>query len=197
MPNGDVKWRFELSQNTTSKEFSANTVTLGPGGAVYVPIQVISRVNSDQSLHLYALGPDGSLNWDVDIGATTDAQYNTLSVGTPAVSLDGSLVFVSVAEPLPGSGMTGSLQYMVAVTAKGVIKWHQTATKTYQSPYMEPVVNPRDGLVYISGSAAGLSALVPDSGQVVWPYTPPRADEASTGFASDGKTMLVSEFLPG
>merc|ERR1712166_908764 len=200
MPNGDVTWRFDLSKNTTSqtyKQFSQvyGAVTLGPGGTVYVPIQVISQSNSDQSLHLYALGPDGSLNWDVDIGATTDAQYNTLSVGTPAVSLDGSLVFVSVAEPLPGGGMVGSLQYLVAVTAKGLIKWHQTPTKTYQAPYQEPIVSPRDGLVYVSGSASELSALSPDSGQVVWAYTPPRADSAKIGFASDGKTMLVSEFL--
>ena len=50
MPKGDIKWRFELSQSTTSKQFSTNTVALGPEGTVYVPIQVISQVNSDQSL---------------------------------------------------------------------------------------------------------------------------------------------------
>jgi len=202
MPNGDVTWRFDLSQNTTSqtyKQFSQvyGAVTLGPGGTVYVPIQVISQVNSYQSLHLYAFGPDGSLNWDVDIGATTGAQYNSIPVGLPAVSLDGSLVFVSVAEPIPDGGLQGSLQYMVALTAKGVIKWQQNATTTFLAPKKIPVVNPRDGLLYVSGSAYGFTALSPDNGQVVWSYTPPRADSAFIEFSSDGKTMLVEEFLPG
>merc|ERR1712166_1024638 len=180
MPNGDVTWRFDLSQNTTSQTYKQ-----------------FSQVYSYQSLHLYALGPDGSLNWDVDIGATTGAQYNSIPVGLPAVSLDGSLVFVSVAEPIPDGGLQGSLQYMVALTAKGVIKWQQNATTTFLAPKKMPVVNPRDGLLYVSGSAYGLTALSPDSGQVVWPYTPPRADSAFIEFSSDGKTMLVKEFLPG
>lgn len=190
MPNGDVKWRFHLAENTT-KKFALKTVTPGPAGTIYVSVYV--GPSDRQSLHLYALGPEGALNWDLEFVALST---NTVISGPPAVSLDGSLVFVPVNE---NCGAFCWLNYLVAVTAQGTIKWRQAPAKSFFGPKMSPVVG-LDGNVYISDSHTGLSALTP-GGVPVWSFefgNVQRADAIFPPvFTSDGNTMIVPEFLPG
>jgi len=190
-PNGDVKWRFHLAENT-NKEFALKTVTPGPAGTIYVSVYV--GPSKKKSLQLYALGPEGALNWVLDFVAL----FTTTSIsGPPATSLDGDLVFVPVNEYSKKD--FGYFNYLVAVTAQGAIKWHQSPVRSPLGPKMSPVVGP-DGNVYISDSNTGLSALSP-GGSPVWSFefgNVQSADAISPPvFASDGNTMIVPEFFPG
>ncbi|MEZ5331958.1 MAG: PQQ-binding-like beta-propeller repeat protein [Thermoanaerobaculia bacterium] len=138
-PEGRVRWRF-----TVDGRFVSHRVGLGPDGTVYA---------HDNWGTLYALSPEGGLEWLLDLGDEGDE-------GPTVVGADGT-VYVGV-NPL------GPDAQVVAVNPDGTVRWTFTTTNT-QGLLAGPGIGP-DGNVYgvMETPGIGAFALDPDDGTLLW-----------------------------
>lgn len=136
---GQVRWRF-----TCDGRFVLHRAGIGPDGTVYA---------QDNWGTLYALSPDGGLQWLLDLGDEGDE-------GPTVVGPDGT-IYVGV-NPL------GPDAQVVAVNPDGTVKWTFTTTNT-QGLLAGPGVGP-DGNVYGIMETPGIGAfsLDPADGGLLW-----------------------------
>lgn len=136
---GRVRWRF-----TCDALYARHRVGIGADGTVYL---------QDNRATLYALSPDGGLQWLVDLG-------DQGSEGPTVVGPDGT-IYVPV-NPL------GPDAQVAAVNPDGTVKWTFTTTDT-QGLLAGPGVGP-DGNVYgiVETPGIGAFSLDPADGSLRW-----------------------------
>ena len=136
---GRIRWRF-----TCDARYVRHRVGIGPDGTIYA---------QDNRATLYALSPDGGLQWLVDLG-------DEGSDGPTVVGPDGT-IYVGV-NPL------GPDAQVVAVSPDGTVRWTFTTTNT-QGLLAGPGVGP-DGNIYGIMETPGIGAfsLDPVDGSLRW-----------------------------
>ena len=169
-PDGSLLWEF-----ATNGDEAAPSPTIAPDGTIYVGSWDGTPANG----HLYALGPDGVLRWDLELGDLVDA----------AVAPDGTIYTLDT-----GAGR------LYAVDPAGSIRWQcETGATVYQSPL---ALGPTGTLYF--GGATGLGydyqamvfAVAPD-GRPAWRFEPQGAPEGQhLGFpvvAADGTIYVIGD----
>jgi hypothetical protein len=132
-PEGTVKWTLRLPNLD-----SAQYLTLGPGGAVYV---ASIQTPAPYQTWLYAISPTGEIKWSYP-----GAQY---SISAPVVDADGVIYF------------TLGYDRLIALDPGGTLRWTFPVLRTYGG---SPVIG-ADGSIYVGGG--NLYALRSD-GTMQW-----------------------------
>ncbi|MBI5158609.1 PQQ-like beta-propeller repeat protein [Candidatus Micrarchaeota archaeon] len=176
--NGAVLWKFK-----TSGGIEASPV-LASDGAIYIP---------SHDCDLYAVSPNGTKKWQFDGGEPVfSKEWNTSSCAqsTPAVSKDGTIYFVTMAN------------WLIAVNPDGSEKWRYPV-HLFKNVWSSPTIAP-DGTIYVGSEnyppresgkpqeiGGTLYAINPD-GTLKWKHDTGSAGVTSTAvFASDG-TIVTS-----
>jgi outer membrane protein assembly factor BamB len=133
--NGVRKWRFSIGGSLSQ------TPAIGFDGTIYVT----SRILPSSSLNgLYAINPQGTLKWRVDMSPTSTS---------PTIGSDGT-IYVTV----PGE--------VLAVNSNGTLKWSRLMpAQLLTSPSVGS-----DGTLYVGSNTRVLSAL-DSNGSLLWDFT--------------------------
>lgn len=169
----NVRWNF-------STEGVPGSPAVNNDGTIYLPIGLL---NTDTTGALYAINPDGSLQWRLPL--------NILPSSTaPAIGPDGT-VYVH------GNGDEANIlaiEKLIAVTPGGAVAWAfkfndggGSLTDYVQS---SPTIG-ADGTIYVGSKDTNLYALNPN-GTIKWARTPSLSGIASSpALAPDGHTIYV------
>jgi len=155
-PDGSERWRYDTGSRVP---FSP---TLGPDGTVYV---------GGRNGNLYAVNPDGSLNWQATLGAVTSSA---------AVGDDGTI-----------SLGTGS-EYQALNPADGSSMWSFAPVdgEADSTPTLGA-----GGRIYLAANSNALYALNPD-GTLAWTFVAEQEGEREVHFSSpialDGARVLYA-----
>ena len=161
-----VEWRFNLY----GANFPSSPV-IGSDGTIYV-----GSGGGDQQTgqRFYAINPDGTEKWEINIGAGIRS--------TPAISDDGTIYFGA------------EDHYLYAVVDEGdhgTVKWRfQTGDLIRSSPMIAP-----DGTIYFGSSDKCFYALEDDGDHATekWRYCTGGYIVASPAIDSDGTVYIGSE----
>lgn len=160
-PEGKKKWKYNLLGDVSPEGIITSSPVLGADGTVF-----IGSVDEQ----LYAITPKGKKLWSFK----TDGEVRS----TPAVSADGSLVFVG--------SVDGNL-YAVSAT-DGELKWKLD----FGGPIYGSVAVGIDGMtdmVYVGGSDGIVRGVDAETGEESWRYT--TGEEINGGVTVDGGTLYI------
>jgi outer membrane protein assembly factor BamB len=160
-PDGSTNWRFPVP---TDGDVSTPS-TIGPDGRIYMASDALGAGK------FYSLNPNGTSDWDVNLGG---APINV----SPALSPDGSVVYA----------VTGGRRLHALSTADGsdifppfVIQSAATGSRAFN---FSPVVG-QDGTIYVA--ARGVVVAVNPNGTEKWRFDPPTLQFGSPpALAADG-----------
>ena len=153
---------------------------IGADGTIYLPV---GRLNEDTNGALYAINPDGTLQWQTPLPILP-------STTAPAIGA-GGMIYVH------GSGDEGNvvaIEKLLALTPAGVISWTFEFNGgngiTTSDVASAPVVGD-DGVIYVGSSDTKLYALNPN-GTLKWARSPSSSSiEAAPALSPDGGTVYI------
>jgi outer membrane protein assembly factor BamB len=153
---GILKWRMKIGE---ARESDARTLLSAAGNLRFkygtgedINWTMVPAIGSDgtiyfgsQDNHLYAVNPDGTLQWKFETGSDVDSP--------PAVGTDGTIYF-------------GSLdKFIYALNPDGSLRWkYQTGAEILSAPAIDSTGN-----IYIGSADKSLYALNPD-GILKWRF---------------------------
>jgi large repetitive protein len=138
----NTKWTY-----ATAPFYGSNSIAIGSDGTVYGGG---SYINGPYGGYVYALNPDGTLNWTYVIGTSGGDRID----GSPCVGVDGTLYIGSY---------NGKLY---AINSNGTLKWtYSIGGNLFGAPAIGA-----DGTLYIGGTTGIFYAINPD-GSLKWKYT--------------------------
>ena len=156
--NGSVKWKFDTGNFVMDS-------TIGIDGSIYADI------SGTGTGILYALHPNGTLNWSYSIGS---------SVSTcTAIGSDGTIYFGAEFSPTHGE--------LVALHSNGTLNWSYVTSKVIgSSPNIAD-----DGTIYFGCRDQRLYALHPN-GTLKWSFLSGGQVDSSPAIADDGTIFFGS-----
>ena len=153
---------------------------IGADGTIYLPV---GRLNEDAGGALYAINPDGTLQWQTPLPILPSST-------APAIGA-GGMIYVH------GSGDEGNvvaIEKLLALTPAGVISWtfafNGGSGITTSDVASAPAVGD-DGVIYVGSSDTNLYAINPN-GTLKWARTPSLSSiEAAPALSPDGGTVYI------
>ncbi len=157
----NVKWTFKADEG-----FGLASPVVGKDGTIYAAT----------NKHLYALAPDGSLKWKVDVPVMYSA---------PAIDASGT-VYIG-----------GADNNLYAINQGGQVKWKLDLSQGLNSDgYLSVPAIGKKGTVYI-GSAYAFLAAVNQDGTIKWKVTTDNVEayRLSPAIGQDGTIYIASDRL--
>ena len=160
---GTLIWKYQTGS------FTSSTPALAPDGTIYF---------GSADRHIYALNPNGTLQWKVPTGTGTERQSG-LVMAAPSIAANGT-IYVPV-----------TLDGLYALNPDGTLRW-RAPLDTWQ---LRSVAIGKQGTIYL-GSLHHFDAYQPN-GHLTWSYHPPDTSfptiEGAPAIASDGTIYIGSE----
>lgn len=179
-PNGTLKWSFPTEGWVTSSPVIGNDGTIYFGGGAEQPPRfppyggngILSGDN-----YLYAVNPDGSLQWKFLCGGSID-------YSSPVIGKDGTIYAVT------GVSIAQCHRVVAINPNNGTLKWEYRVGKAC---YAAPVVG-KDGTVYVpTPTEEGLLALDPNDGRLKWNFSEGHWETVNApSIAEDGTIIFLS-----
>ncbi len=147
---------------------------VGSDGTIYVGSDQFGAAGQPPvpvDTSFWAVNPDGTLKWALDIGNGVES--------SPAIGLDGTIYF----------GSYDSCLYAVADSGDvGIIKWRfRTGGAVDGSPTVDD-----EGIIYFGSRDSTIYALYPQDGSVKWSYKTGGDIESSPTIDNDGHLLIGS-----
>ena len=210
-------WMFgrEPTHNRRSPFMGPQTATLNwryqTGSYVYACSPAISKDGTiyigNYDGYLYAMNPDGSLQWQSDIGheirsSPAIGADGTIYIGSGdqllyAVNPDGSIKWQfetgGKVESSPAIGADGTIYigslggYLYAINPDGTLKWRNAAAGFISS---SPAIG-ADETIYVGNRGSYICAVNPD-GSLKWQYATGSGIYSSPSIGTDGTIYIGS-----
>lgn len=159
-PNGTLKWNYTFTENLY-KTWGIGSASwgsaVGPDGTIYSA--VTSQNKTNDTVHLYAFNPAGTVKWMQTIN---DGAYNYV-ISLPSVASNG-VVYLST---MFGNSEKDAFNNLHAFSPNGTKLWNYTQ-KTMGEGFTSQVIG-TDGTIYLASLGSLLIALNPD-GTEKWKY---------------------------
>ncbi len=155
-PTGN--WRIEKWKVKMTWGITVSSPAIDKNGTLYI--------GSNNEGYLYAIYPNGTIKWLVDIGST---------VSSPAIGNDGTIY-------------TGSMRgYLYAIMPNGTEKWKTDIGATYSSPVIGT-----GGIIYIGDTDNGYLHAIAPNGTTIWKYQTNAWIYSSSAIGDDGTIYIGS-----
>ncbi|MEO0079135.1 MAG: PQQ-binding-like beta-propeller repeat protein [candidate division WOR-3 bacterium] len=174
-PDGSVKWSLQEDEG------------MWAGSSIFFSIQEVSgepflgspAIGQDGTIYyghrqggFYAIRPDGTIKWKLEIDAGV--------VSSPVIGADGTVYF---------GGRDG---YFYAVTPDGRVKWRFDVGASAEAEVVATPVIAADGTIYVGSKDSYLYALTPD-GTLKWRFKTEGEIVASPTIGPDGTLYFGSK----
>ena len=198
-PDGTEKWRLTLSGEVNSSPVIASDGTIYIGSAGHVSYDRIDPCDPTTQIppsdaypnlpangHVYAINPNGTIEWDFRALGNVDSSAAVAADGTIYIGSDyathGYKTMTEVFEI--GSQATG---YLYALNPDGTLIW---VTDLYGDVKSSPAIG-SDGTIYVGSDKEDVFALNPD-GTIKWVFPTRGPVRSSPALASDGTIFIGS-----
>jgi hypothetical protein len=172
--NPKLKWKFE----TPGKP---NIPAIGSDGTIYLPVGECYLDSLDY--FLYAINPDGKLNWRVQLPGPPDST-------SPAISKDGTIYIHCSGPYSPGYINITGPERMLAISPAGATKWIFEFGTALTGDQSSPILG-NDGTIYVGSKNVYLYAIK-SNGKMKWALTPTLSSlTTSPALTPDGSTLYV------
>jgi len=171
--DGSLRWMFPPVGCSCAVDWIYGSPTLGSDGTVYVAMSI------NNGYGIWAIKPDGSVKWFVSTGG--------IVYDSPAVASDG-IVYGGVDDPLPPhpAGVCGP-PGLCSAYSNGTVAWDAKIGWVFGS---SPVVS-SDGIIYVTGSTYGFSAIRRD-GTIEWNQTGVSTGDSTASIGPTGTIYVES-----
>ena len=143
----DSAWQASTGKSSVAGDAVTGGAAVAPNGSIYFG-------SVDKSL--YALNPDGALQWTFPTNGGVNNTGGSIDTATPAVGADGTIYFGN------------SVGRFYAVTPSGVLRWMHDFGTSFSASISPAIAE--DGTVYVKIGDGKLYALNPADGSTKWAY---------------------------